>query len=156
MNLAELLESTADGAFAVDKSLEIVYWNQAAQEMLGFDQNDTIGHPCYDVLRGLDEGNRPFCKAFCRIADAVSKREPITSYDIQALTSKGGRQWLNMSVVSYRQGPEDEDIIIIHLFRDSARKADFEALFNKVLESALNSDGLPAPASDSNEPAPPV
>jgi PAS domain S-box-containing protein len=155
VDLKELLESTADGAFAVDKSLEIVYWNQAAQEILGFDQNDTIGHPCYDMLRGLDEGNRLFCKAFCRITDAVSKREPVSSYDIRALTVKGDRQWLNMSIVAYRQGPEDEDTLIIHLFRDSTHNNDFEALFNKMLEAARNGNGLPPESSAANEPAPP-
>ncbi|UCC52477.1 MAG: PAS domain-containing protein, partial [Anaerolineaceae bacterium] len=136
-------------------SLEIIYWNQAAQEMLGFDQNDTIGHPCYDVLQGLDEGNRLFCKAFCRITDAVSRREPVTNYDMQAITSKGDRQWLNMSVVAYSQGPEDEDTIIVHLFRDSTHNKDFEALFNRVLEAARNGDGLPAEPCVASEPTPP-
>jgi PAS domain S-box-containing protein len=155
VDLKELLESTADGAFAVDKRLEIVYWNQAAQKMLGFDLGDTIGRPCYDVLRGLDEGNRLFCKAFCRIADAVSKREPVTSYNMQAITSSGDRQWLNMSVVSYRPRPEDEDTIIIHLFRDSTHNMDLESLLFKVLETFRNNDGLPAEPFVANEPAPP-
>jgi DNA-binding CsgD family transcriptional regulator len=155
VDLKELLESTADGAFAVDKSLEIVYWNRAAQEMLGFEQNDTIGRPCYDVLRGLDEGNRLFCKAFCRITDAVSKSEPIPSYDMQAITSKGYRKRLNMSAVSFHLRPEDEDTIIIHLFRDSAHKKDFEVLFNKVLIAALKSDGLMAEPSVASESTPP-
>lgn len=143
--LAELLESTADGAFAVNSNLEIVYWNQAAQEKLGFDQNSTIGFPCYQVLQGLDEFNRPFCKAFCRVADAMSKREPVTSYDVRALTSKGDRQWLNMSIV-YLQGAEDEDTLIIHLFRDRMHDKDLEALFSTALKAALNGNGLPAEA----------
>jgi len=147
--LMELLESTADGAFAVNRNLEIVYWNQAAQAILGFGQDNTIGHPCYQVLQGLDECNRPFCKAFCRVADALSKREPVTSYDMRALTSKGDRQWLNMSVV-YQQGAEDEDALIIHLFRDRMHNKDLEALFSRILEAALNGNGLPARVSTSN------
>lgn len=148
--LTELLESTADGAFAVNSNLEIVYWNQAAQEILGFDQDSTIGRACYQVLQGLDEGNRPFCKAFCRVAEAMSKREPVTSYDMRALTSKGDWQWLNMSVV-YKQGAEDEDALIIHLFRDRMHNKDFEALFSILLEAALNGNGLPAEAPTSND-----
>ncbi len=148
--LTELLESTADGAFAVNRNLKIVYWNQAAQEILGFDQDNTIGHPCYQVLQGLDEGNRPFCKAFCRVADAMSKREPVTSYDIRALTSKGDRQWLNISVV-YQQRAKDEDALIIHLFRDRNHNKDFEALFSRALEAVLNGNGMPAEVSTSND-----
>lgn len=147
--LTELLESTADGAFAVNRNLEIVYWNQAAKEILGFDQENTIGYPCYQVLQGLDEGNRPFCKAFCRVAEAMSKGEPVTSYDVRALTSKGDRQWLNMSVV-YQQAAEDEDALIIHLFRDRMHNKNIEALFSRVLDVALNGNGLPAEVSRSN------
>jgi PAS domain S-box-containing protein len=148
--LTELLESTADGAFAVNSNLEIVYWNQAAQEILGFDQESTIGYPCYRVLQGLDEGNRPFCRAYCYVANAMSRREPVTNYDMRALTSKGDRQWLNMSVV-YQQGAEDEDALIIHLFRDRTHNKEIEALFSKVLEVALNGDGLPAEVSTSSD-----
>jgi len=151
--LTELLESTADGAFAVNRNLEIVYWNQAAQEMLGFDQDNTIGQTCYQVLQGLDEGNRPLCTAFCHVADAVSKREPVTSYNMRALTSKGVRQWLNMSVV-YQKGAEDGDALIIHLFRDRTYNKDFETLFSKVLEAALNGDGLPAEVSTPSDAKP--
>jgi PAS domain S-box-containing protein len=151
--LIELLESTADGAFAVDTNLEIVYWNQAAHEMLGFDRRDTLGHPCYQVLHGLDDGNRPFCKAFCHVADAVANREPVISYDIQALTSSGDRQWLNMSIVVYRQGRQDADTLIIHLFRDAANNKDFESLFNKVLEAAQNGNSSPAKLAPASQPA---
>ena len=149
-DLTELLESTADGAFAVNSNLEIVYWNQAAQEILGFDQDSTIGHPCYQVLQGLDEVNRPICKAFCRVADAMSKREPVPSFDMRALTSNGDRQGLNMSVV-YQQGTEDEDAHIIHLFRDRMHNKDIEALFSSVLEAVLNSNGLLDEVSTSND-----
>ena len=112
MDLKALLESTADGAFAVDQRLKIVYWNQAAHDMLGFGASDVIGHRCYEVLGGLDEDNRPFCKAFCSVSKAVAKHEPVASNEIQALTSRGDRRWLNMSVVSARQGPEAEDVLM--------------------------------------------
>jgi PAS domain S-box-containing protein len=151
--LTELLESTADGAFAVNRNLEIVYWNQAAQEILGFDRDSTIGRPCYQVLQGLDAGNRPFCKAFCRVADAMARREPVNSYDVRALTSKGDRQWLNMSVV-YQQQAEEEDGLIIHLFREGMHNKDFEALFSRVLDAALNGNGLPAEVSAPSDAKP--
>jgi PAS domain S-box-containing protein len=152
--LTELLESTADGAFAVDENLEIVYWNQAAQEILGFDQNNTVGLPCYQVLRGLDEGNRPFCRAFCRIAGAASRREPVASYDLRALTSNGDRQWLNMSIVFYQHEAEVEDTLIIHLFRDSTHNKDIEAMLNRVLEVAQNGNGSQAEISTANDAGP--
>ena len=146
MNIAELLESTADGAFAVDTELRIVYWNQAAQDMLGFERSETIGQPCYQVLQGLDESHRLFCEVFCQVAKSVSRREPVTNYDLQALTKKGGRQWLNVSIVAYRDEDNQGKSYILHLFRDSTNNKDIEALFNKVLDVARNgNDTAPAP-----------
>ena len=138
MNLTELLESTADGAFAVDMKLNIVHWNQAAQDMLGFEKSETIGRPCYQVLQGLDDSKRLFCKAFCRVARSVTRREPVTGYDIQALTKNGQRQWLNMSIIAYHDEDKEGKTYILHLFRDSTNNKDIEVLFNKVLDVARN------------------
>lgn len=144
MNLTELLESTADGAFAVDSELNIVYWNQAAEDMLGFDKSETIGYPCYQLLQGLDERHRLFCEAHCSVARAISKRQPVPNYDIQALTRTGERQWLNMSIVAYRAEDKEGNTYILHLFRDSTNNKDIEALFNKVLDVARNGNDSPA------------
>jgi PAS domain S-box-containing protein len=138
VNLADLLDSTADGAFAVDMGLNIVHWNQAAQDMLGFEKNETIGLPCYQVLQGLDEGQRVFCESFCQVAQSVSKGEPLASYDLQALTKKGERQWVNVSIVAYRDEDKKGKTYILHLFRDSTNHKDIEALFNQVLDVARN------------------
>jgi PAS domain S-box-containing protein len=152
VKITDLLESTADGAFAVDTELNIVYWNQAAQDMLGFDKSETIGYPCYQLLQGLDEQHRLFCEAYCSVAKAVSKRRPVANYDIQALTKKGERQWLNMSIVAYREEEKEEKTYILHLFRDSTNSKDIEALFNKVLDVARNGNDVPSPSYPAIDP----
>ncbi|NCF69611.1 MAG: PAS domain-containing protein [Chloroflexi bacterium] len=136
MNLAESLESTADGAFAVNRNLKIVHWNKAAQDILGFEKSETIGHPCHQILQGLDESHRLICTTFCRIAKSVSRREPITNYNILALAKNGERQWLNMSTITYRAEIKDGSPFILHLFRDNTSKKDVDAFLNKVLEVA--------------------
>ncbi len=143
MNLRDSLESTADGAFAVDSSLKIVHWNQAAQDILGFDKSEVIGRPCYQLLQGLDEVRRPICTAFCQAARSVSRREPVASHDILALTTSGERRWLNISIMAYDDGKSDGNPFIIHLFRDSTKKKDVESFLNKVLEVAKNNHDRP-------------
>jgi PAS domain S-box-containing protein len=122
--LRESLDSTADGAFAVDANLKIVHWNKAAQDILGFEESETIGLPCCQILQGLDESQRLICTTFCRVAKSVSRREPVANYNILTLTKNGERRWLNMSIITYRAENEDGNPFILHLFRNNTNKKD--------------------------------
>jgi len=155
INLKESLESTADGAFAVDMNLEIVHWNKAAQDILGFEKSETIGHPCYQILQGLDESHRLICTTFCRVAKSVSRREPVANYDILTLTKNGERRWLNMSIITHRSKNKDGNPFILHLFRNNTNKKDVNAFLNEVLEVARNNNNRPFELSPASEHIPP-
>ena len=156
MNLKELLESTADGAFAVDANLKIVHWNKAAQDILGFEKSATIGHPCHQILQGLDESHRLICTTFCRVAKSVSRREPVANYNILTLTKNGERRWLNMSIITYRAENEDGNPFILHLFRNNTNKKDVDAFLNKVLEVAQNNNNRSSESIPARELIPPI
>lgn len=47
--------------FVVDRRLQIVEWGKAAAHALGVLEEDALGHPCYEVVKGHD----PFGKAIC-------------------------------------------------------------------------------------------
>ncbi len=143
MNLQQSLESTADGAFAVDLNLRIIHWNQAAQDILGYDKGETIGRRCHQILNGLDDNRRLFCTACCAVARSISRREPVANYDILALTKRGRRCWLNISVITYRDQANGGNPFIIHLFRNSAMVKGLESLFNKGLEFGRYDDRIP-------------
>src|SRR5689334_10193998 len=49
MGLADLLAGTADGGFAIDGSGRIIYWNRAAETVLGYSGREVIGRRCCDV-----------------------------------------------------------------------------------------------------------
>ena len=155
MNLRESLESTADGAFAVDMDLKIVHWNKAAKDILGFDKSDVTGLPCYQVLQGLDESQRQICATFCRVARSVSRREPVANYNILTLTKDGERRWLNMSVIAHHAEYKGGSPIILHLFRNNTNKKDVDALLNKVLEVARNNNNRSSASFPARELIPP-
>jgi PAS domain S-box-containing protein len=155
MNLKELLESTADGAFAVDTNLKIVHWNKAAQDILGFEKSATIGYPCHQILQGLDESHRLICTTFCRVAKSVSRREPVANYNILTLTKDGKRRWLNMSVIAHRAGNRGGNPFILHLFRNNTNKNDVDIFLNKVLEVARNNNNRSSESFPARELIPP-
>ena len=43
------LDRAAEGAFLIDNNQRIIYWNRAAQEMLGYAPAEVLGRSCYDL-----------------------------------------------------------------------------------------------------------
>ena len=155
MNLRESLDSTADGAFAVDMQLKIVQWNQAAQDILGYKKSEVIGLPCYQILQGLDESQRRICTTYCRVARSVSRREPVANYDLLTLTKNGEHRWLNMSIITLRAENKDSGPFILHLFRNNTNKKDVDAFLNKVLDVARYNNNRSSELLSAREPIPP-
>jgi PAS domain S-box-containing protein len=120
--LIEALKNSADGAFVIDESLRIVYCNKVAEAILGLDNQDIVGHFCYQLLRGHDDGMHLVCKARCQVARMALNSKPVPNYDIQITTNYGIKRWLNMSVLAYRTGDNNEKKVIVHLFHDLNHK----------------------------------
>jgi len=120
--LFEALRDAADGAFVIDENLRIVYWNKAAESILGFGSNDVTGKFCYQLLHGHDESRRLICGARCQVARLALKLNPVPNYDINMKTKGGETRWLNMSVFTYRMDDTNDKMAIVHLFHDLNHK----------------------------------
>lgn len=46
-----ILDSVADGVFAVDEDWRIVYFNKAAEKITGFTREEALGQHCYNIFR---------------------------------------------------------------------------------------------------------
>lgn len=46
-----ILDSVADGIFAVDKSMRIISFNRAAEQLTGYSRDEVLGQPCKEVFR---------------------------------------------------------------------------------------------------------
>lgn len=131
--LLEALRDTADGAFVIDDELRIVYWNKAAEKILGFTEEEVTGGFCYQLLQGRDEGKQLICKAQCYVAKLALRSKPVPNYDIHVITKQGDHRWLNMSVFTYRMASASGKKVIVHLFHDiNNRKFDEEVLSQLV------------------------
>ena len=51
------LDECVESAFAVDPHCRIVYWNAAAQELLGYTAPEALGARCCDVIESDDDGS---------------------------------------------------------------------------------------------------
>jgi len=135
--LFEALKSSADGAFVTDEDSRILFWNESAEAILGFDGDDVAGNCCYHLFNGCDEGGRLICKERCRVVRMALQSQPIPNYDVRFTNKQGKACWLHMSVFAYRMGDTEEKKAIVHLFHDHKHKEVDEKVLGQ-LEKVIN------------------
>jgi len=132
--LFQLLDSAADGAFVIDDEQRIIYWNNAAQKILGYSPDDVIGHPCYTVLRGCDEKGQILCHLDCNIALLALEGQPVSSYDVATRTKTGEMRWINVSILSL-QTTNGSRQMVVHLFRDATQTKQNEQFIHQMFDT---------------------
>ena len=101
MTAAGLLGALATatcGAYGVTVDQTIVFWNGAAERILGFSSREVLGRRCYEVVGGLAQGAlTPQCLKGCpSIRYLRSGLVPATSR-LRVLCSSGERKWVNVT-----------------------------------------------------------
>lgn len=152
--LFEALKDAADGAFVIDEDLRILYWNTAAEAILGFNSEDVAGQFCYQLLHGYDEGKRLICNARCQVMKLAMKSKPVPNYDIHMRTRQGNRRWLNMSVFTYKLNSTYGKKVIVHLFHDLKHKEVDEKVLNHLVEVVNRFQDVPQENRDTIAPLP--
>lgn len=131
--LYELISGTADPAFVLDPNGMIAAWNGAASTFFGISEENAIGNPCGEILRGIDECGKS-CGTNCGVKDHARNCVPLKSYDIEVNTASG-RKWCNMSVlVPASNGPASG--YSIHI----ARSADLQKRFEHLIRDFVVSE----------------
>ena len=132
--LFEALRDAGDGAFVIDENLRVVFWNKAAEAILGFGRNDVAGRRCYQLLHGYEDGKHLICSAKCQVRKLALQSKPVPNYDLHVTTKGGNNRWLNMSVFTYQLNSTYGKKVIVHLFHDLNHKDVDEKVLNHLVE----------------------
>jgi PAS domain S-box-containing protein len=134
-SLFQVLVNAADGAFVIDEDQHIVYWNQAAQEILGYTPDEVIGRNCYEILRGYDDKDKAICRHHCHVATTALTGSSVTTYDTCVRTRSGEVRWINVSILTF---PNSDNVapLVVHLFRDATQEKQNEQFARQVLSAA--------------------
>jgi PAS domain S-box-containing protein len=134
-SLFQVLVNAADGAFVIDEDQHIVYWNQAAQEILGYTPDEVIGRNCYEILRGYDDKDKAICRHHCHVATTALTGSSVTTYDTCVRTKAGEVRWINVSILTF---PNSDNVapLVVHLFRDATQEKQNEQFARQVLSAA--------------------
>lgn len=134
-SLFETLANAADGAFVIDEDQRIVFWNQAAQDILGYRPDEAIGQSCYDILKGRDDKDNVICRHHCHVASTAVTGSSVTSYDTCTRAKSGEMRWINVSILTF---PNSDNVapLVVHLFRDATQQRQNEQFARQVLGAA--------------------
>ncbi|MEZ4591511.1 MAG: BTAD domain-containing putative transcriptional regulator [Chloroflexota bacterium] len=117
MNLTKLFASTGDGVFAMDANQRIVYWNQAAEEILGYSPDEVIGSRCYQLFPGHSPDCTPLCCQKCDIVKLVQQQKPVEAFKVIIRHKNGIGLLLDVSTLAVPGEETEGDAVVVHLFR---------------------------------------
>jgi PAS domain S-box-containing protein len=108
--------NTADGAFAVDLRQSIISWNAAAEELLGYGEQEVLGQKCGSIL-GICGRQGKNCDTHWCNALSTATRGRLTPRIEVAVKDRGGElRRLSMGTIAARS--TSGDMCIVHLFHD--------------------------------------
>lgn len=106
---------TGDTAFAVDKCGEIVLWNAAAEESLGYPASEALGQKCWKLLSGKDTYGNRYCCRHCAIRKMAFLCEPVNSFQFTCKSASGQSIPFGVSCIAVFNKPDDG--MLIHICR---------------------------------------
>lgn len=121
-----------------------MFWNKAAERMLGFRAAEVIGRPCHEVMKGETLAGHPLCTPTCAIGHRLGCGGGVRNLDIQTRTKAGKTIWLNVSSLPVPSRKKDR-FLFVHLFRDIGKQAKVRHLVQELHSVLSASDERSAP-----------
>jgi PAS domain S-box-containing protein len=110
--------NTGSGVWAVDASQRIVFWNRAAEELLGFTADQAQGRLCYQLLAGQDTQGQPFCQAECHRIQRARQHDPVQGFEMLVRGQDGKFSRIGVNIVVIPVGAQDDTPgALVHIFR---------------------------------------
>lgn len=115
-----IFANIADGVWAVDMNQRIVFWNNAAEQLLGIREADALGRRCWALLAGADRQGKPVCCHNCQNLLLARQGKPVPNFERIARCADGRTALINISTLFV---PESEEVApldggyVVHLFR---------------------------------------
>lgn len=135
-----MLDHLYEGAYIVDTSRKIVYWNEGCERITGFTAKEVVDSYCYtNILQHVDQEGNKLCMNGCPLTKTIDQGE-VVERDVFLHHKKGHR--VPVSVKSMPLYNESSEIVgAIEVFTDTRfRESNYEE--NMRLKQMVHLDNL--------------
>jgi len=143
----DLLTQSDTPALATDVAGHILFWNRAAERLLGRTAREALGRRCYDVIGGRDVFGNRFCHENCSVVSMSRRGEAVHGFELTLSQPPRPDQSLNVTILKI-PGGRPELFTLVHIFQPIDRQS--------RLTRALEHLGATRPASAGPEAWKPV
>jgi PAS domain S-box-containing protein len=112
------LSRAEDGVWITARDGQIVFWNSAAETILGFSAQDVVGRTCAEVFTRSDTRGRAVCGPICE-ATAGACNSVGSSFGMPMHAKDGRDVWLE--VATFTTNGNESPPFVIHVFYDATR-----------------------------------
>ena len=119
-SIFSLLETAQFGAYAVSLDQTIVFWNRAAERILGYQAHEVLGRHCYEVFSGATGGSDgDDCRRGCPSLTALRAGRLPSQIATQMVSASGERRpvLLTPAIIA---GSDGRSAVVLHLFSDES------------------------------------
>ncbi|MFI5179946.1 MAG: LuxR C-terminal-related transcriptional regulator [Thermoanaerobaculia bacterium] len=141
----DLIAGSDTAAFAMDRNERIIYWNAAAERLLGWKSDEMIGKVCFSALAGRDPFGNLYCMRDCAIVRTAIEGANVEPFIMEVGRRKGGTQRVKVRVVPLPAGGRTVSCLM-HLV-ERGDPAELERLVSSLRAAAR-------PATESGKPDP--
>jgi DNA-binding CsgD family transcriptional regulator len=145
----ELIADARAAACGMDRRHRIVYWNDAAEGLLGWTSREALGRKCYDVFMGRDVFGNVCCFRDCGVAVASSRGEAAAPF-VMNVTRRDGSALRLVTRTIALPSPGDGYRTLVHLFENGDADA-LESILERVRATVA-----PKPEPPAGPPEPTV
>jgi DNA-binding CsgD family transcriptional regulator len=83
----EIVFKTSEAAYAVDREGHIVAWNQAAENVFGYTDDEALGKKCWELLHGEDAFGNQYCCEGCPVLNLAFSNKSVNCFHVTFKTA---------------------------------------------------------------------
>jgi PAS domain S-box-containing protein len=110
INLHEtILNSMSEAVYVVDRDMDILYANTAAEGLTGFSPQESVGQVCHDIFCERSD----LCNGRCPLKRVMEDQTPILHKDAETRTKSGAVRQTQISISPFYEKGECVGVVLI-------------------------------------------
>ncbi|MBI2042577.1 MAG: PAS domain-containing protein [Candidatus Nealsonbacteria bacterium] len=132
-----ILNSIGDGICVINLNKEIIFFNEAMEEIIGWQREEALGNSCYNVLRLTDEtGQKNICRDGCPLFELLKYGRVVPLGKPYCITHKSGKIVPVADSMALVKSEKGETIGAVYVFSDDTQRRKREKISNDFISIA--------------------